>query len=103
MKRQVGMKEREGELSVEACQSSFRCLKEGGAGVQRNLGLEIRWGPRVELCRMNVCAEGPARQGRCLLILCSTVCDSSVQCGSGDLDTTALASFCLTKEVTAIC
>lgn len=92
------MKEREGELPVEACQSSFRCPKECGAGVRRNLGLEIRWGPRVELCRMNVCAEGPARQGQCLLILCSTVCDSSVQCGSGDLQPPLLLVYVLQKK-----
>lgn len=97
------MKEREGELPVEACQSSFRCPKECGAGVQRDLGLEIRWGPRVELCGMNVCIEGPARQGRCLLILCCIVCDSSVQRGTGDLYTTALTSLCLIKEVIDIC
>ena len=86
------------------CQSSFRCPKECGAGVQRDLGLEIRWGPRVELCGMNVCIEGPAKIRRKVSSdLLHIVCDGSVHRGTGDLYTTALTSLCLIKEVIDIC
>lgn len=47
----------------------------GNTPVMRSLN-EARWGPRVELCCVNVCIEGLA--SKALLTLSSIVCDSSV-------------------------